>query len=590
MDALRPPQGYLFDRGIGTTFTLDLLSLLVAPLSLALHDVSSAAEALNDPVLLLDGVRQYADRLTLYCQAGYIAIPRRAVPLFRFLEDMVVEVKAPNGGLFHPKIWLLRYAFLCLSRNMTFSRSWDLILRLDGVLQDREYGYSRNAPLAEFLAALPGFALQPAGERAQEAAALFQEEIRKVDFHVPWPFASDGLEFIPLAHRSHRRYRLDTPKWRNLTISPFLNQSVLEDVLAEGSEQVLLSEAESLRTIDRATLDRFSKIYVFNDAAMSPPEDEQLEEGQEGPAAEDDAADPARLHAKLFVFEQGWEARWLIGSANATAAALSGQNVEFMVGMTGPKSKVGIDKILGNEQDQLEERVEPKPDEKAADILLEEVRKHLVDRQFRIKVREEQAGEYEMRLVSRGKRTTLPEAAVKVRLWPVTLSDNRAKPLALGDNVLEAAFSQLDMLQLTPFIAFEIQAKVRRAKAAAQFVLSLPISGLPAQRDDHLLTAILTDQTQFLRYLRFLLAEELGWPMGIGSGWDLAEPGAWGRRVVDDLDIPLLEDLVRALSRSPEKIDLVDDVVERLEHGREILPRGFEQVWAAIREAKEPAK
>jgi hypothetical protein len=58
---------------------------------------------------------------------------------------MVVEVKAPNGGLFHPKIWLLRYTseteapayrFLCLSRNMTFSRSWDLILRLDGSLQN----------------------------------------------------------------------------------------------------------------------------------------------------------------------------------------------------------------------------------------------------------------------------------------------------------------------------------------------------------------------------------------------------------------------------------------------------------------------
>src|SRR3989304_7880451 len=106
MDALCPPQGYQFDRGVGTTFTLDLLSLLVAPLSLALHDVSSAAEALNDPVLLLDGVRQYADRLTLYCQAGYIAIPRRAVPLFRFLEDMVVEVQGPNGGVVYPPVRL----------------------------------------------------------------------------------------------------------------------------------------------------------------------------------------------------------------------------------------------------------------------------------------------------------------------------------------------------------------------------------------------------------------------------------------------------------------------------------------------------
>ena len=109
LDALRPPQGYTFDRGIGTSFTLNLMTLLVAPLSLALHDVSNSEEALADPVRLLDGVRHYADRLTLFCQAGYIALPKQSNPLFPFLENMVVEVQAPNGGLFHPKIWLLRY-------------------------------------------------------------------------------------------------------------------------------------------------------------------------------------------------------------------------------------------------------------------------------------------------------------------------------------------------------------------------------------------------------------------------------------------------------------------------------------------------
>ena len=81
--------------------------------------------------------------------------------------------------------------------------------------------------------------------------------------------------------------------------------------------------------------------------------------------------------------------------------------------------------------------------------------------------------------------------------------------------------------KLTTFIAVEIEARIRRAEATALFVLNLPISGLPTQRDDHLLTAILTDQTQFLRYLRFPLAEELGWPVGMGSGWELAECGYW---------------------------------------------------------------
>ena len=39
LDALRPPPGYRFDRAIGTTFTLDLVALLVTPVAFALFDV-----------------------------------------------------------------------------------------------------------------------------------------------------------------------------------------------------------------------------------------------------------------------------------------------------------------------------------------------------------------------------------------------------------------------------------------------------------------------------------------------------------------------------------------------------------------------
>lgn len=68
LEALRPPDGYQFDRGVGTTFSLDLLTLLIAPLSLAFMEVTKTEEALGDPVLLLEGLQRYADRLTIFCQ------------------------------------------------------------------------------------------------------------------------------------------------------------------------------------------------------------------------------------------------------------------------------------------------------------------------------------------------------------------------------------------------------------------------------------------------------------------------------------------------------------------------------------------
>ena len=49
--------------------------------------------------------------------------------------------------------------------------------------------------------------------------------------------------------------------------------------------------------------------------------------------------------------------------------------------------------------------------------------------------------------------------------------------------------------------------------------------------------------------------------------------------------MPLLEMLMRALSRAPEKIDRIAELVEGLRgtpEGREVLPEGFEPFWEAV--------
>lgn len=39
LDSLRPPLGYELDRAVGTTFTLDLVTLLTAPLAFTLFEL-----------------------------------------------------------------------------------------------------------------------------------------------------------------------------------------------------------------------------------------------------------------------------------------------------------------------------------------------------------------------------------------------------------------------------------------------------------------------------------------------------------------------------------------------------------------------
>ena len=103
-----------------------------------------------DPVALLAALRQHAEKITLFCQAGAIGVPRPDQNLLAYLEGSVIEVQPKRqGGIFHPKVWVLNfeseegpaiYRVLCLSRNLTFARAWDTCLRLEGRLMQRQRG------------------------------------------------------------------------------------------------------------------------------------------------------------------------------------------------------------------------------------------------------------------------------------------------------------------------------------------------------------------------------------------------------------------------------------------------------------------
>ena len=129
------------------------MALLTAPLAFTFFDAhDDEGVPLADPVALLEALRRHAEKITLFCQAGAIGVPKPQQRLMAYLEGSVFEVEARSeGGIFHPKIWVLNfeasdrsaiYRVLCLSRNLTFARAWDTCLRLEGRLTRRQRGYS----------------------------------------------------------------------------------------------------------------------------------------------------------------------------------------------------------------------------------------------------------------------------------------------------------------------------------------------------------------------------------------------------------------------------------------------------------------
>src|ERR1035437_3987366 len=95
LENLRPPVGYELDIAVGTTFTLDLVALLRIPLAFAFFDwEDEKGEHVTDRLALFEAIRNTADKMTVFCETGRIAIPRDQMPLFAHLEDCVCEVRA----------------------------------------------------------------------------------------------------------------------------------------------------------------------------------------------------------------------------------------------------------------------------------------------------------------------------------------------------------------------------------------------------------------------------------------------------------------------------------------------------------------
>jgi hypothetical protein len=376
-DALRPPLGYALDRAVTTTFSLDLMALLTVPVSFTFFQMRDEdGPPAVDPLALLESLRRYASRITVFCQAGQIHVPRQVQLLLGYLEDSVHQVQAPRGGVFHPKLTVLRfvadggvagnevppvvYRLLCSSRNLTFDRWWDTMLVLDGPLaRHRKNAFTGNRPLSPFVSALPALTLLPMAADAAAHVRTMADELLRVDFALPSGF--DEVEFCPIG--------LDGPAaWpvlrhrQTLAMAPFVDEAFIRRFADAGQPLQLISRAESLDELSVEAIGRLSDAWYMSTAADPVPdvdvESEALTQGTAAADLEEGTAANGRdqvelspalqlhgLHAKLFVWDDGWDAHVYTGSANATTAAFD-RNIEFMVRLTGKKSRCGVAALL----------------------------------------------------------------------------------------------------------------------------------------------------------------------------------------------------------------------------------------------------
>ncbi len=596
LECLRPPDGYRLDRAVGTSYSLDLIALLTAPLAFTFFDWDdSEGRPSADPIALLESVRRHASRIHVFCQAGEIKLPPPTQRLVAYLERSVVPIPmTPTGGIFHPKVWLIRFVadgapvrfrFICLTRNLTFDRSWDNVLSLDGELLDRQRGIRANRPLADFIASLPGLAAPirelPETDRAQ--IAQMAEEVRRVRFDLPedvdeiafWPLGIEGYARSPFAHNRENG--------AVLAASPFLSAPFLESLTEGRDECKLVSRPDQLTAMPKEILERFNEIFVLNSAV-------------EDPGSVDGSEDSALsgLHAKLFIQEDGWNASVFTGSANATTAALN-RNVEFITELIGKKSRLGLEAFLGDRSKKegmwkiLEpwtgESRPPTEDEAARQALEKELatsRRAIASARLALHCVEVADGSHRYRLELHSE-APLPDIAFKnLRCWPTTLRIESAAALVGAPPVL-ASFGPLSFDALTGFLACELSGTKGGVSLRSEFVLSLPLEGAPADRLDRLLAAQLKDKDHLLRFL-WLLLETEGRVADLAEELNLGgEPGSGGEWAAS---FPLFERLVRSAIDSKDRLTdmgrLLEDLT-RTQEGRDLIPEGLLPLWAELK-------
>ncbi|MGW5364467.1 phospholipase D family protein [Actinopolymorpha pittospori] len=574
IDALRPPPGAIFDRAVALTFTLDLESALVVPLAFGAH----AARETKDPLAIMEAVRGCADRVDVFCQAGQVKVPKSGSDLLAFLEPMIHPVHRPRSGLlYHPKLWAVRYwdpteecylaRLLVLSRNLTDDRSWDVCLRLDGVVRSRPVG--ANRALFELLRHSVDLAVSRLPAKRREGVLSLAEDLRRVEWEFP-----DGVNEIAF-------HAIGVPGWRPpdftgtrcLVVSPFCNAPGLE-IAADSREVAVVGRQEELDRLPDATLEGVDA-YVLSELAGLPP-DEVSETGEEQGLL-------TGLHAKLYVVEHGHTARVLLGSANATGAAFTG-NVEFLVELVGSRKQLGIETMLGDGADfrsilepyNRQSAVEMDDDQRMLDNLL----RALAGIPLTATVEPDQHDDGTRRLGRLRIRLTsdVPAPAAEEVRFTAELLTRRgeAAELALGVPV-DASFADLAVFDVTPFLIITAQDD---HSGRATTVVHAQLVGDPADRLDQVLARQIDTPEKFLRFLALLLGLGADQTMLAAADGD-ARSGTW----VTTGGPGILELLMRALVDRPKQLDDLGRLVDQLRStdvGDALLPEGFNDVWDAV--------
>jgi len=626
-DALRPPEGYQLDIAVATTYSLSLTSLILAPLAMAAHDqISNGSDNAPDPTALLESVRRYAERTTVFCHVGAIHVPGTYQRIMAFAEDSVVEVRPKAvGNVFHPKIWVLRFInppgdklhrFACLSRNLTEDKSWDTVLVMD---EAADLVGADTAPLVSFLRALPNLTMPGKPLSADLALQIddLTKSLKRVRLEVPEPF--EAAELWPMGMTGGRGWPFPEQVEDLFVISPFVDAGFLQD-MPTTDQPWLVSRPETLDRLGADAIPDGCVPYVLAPAADTDEldlTDELSETTDLSETADLDAAGGLRdvlqpstlevssgLHAKTFVWEDAARGHVFSGSANATGAAFSG-NVEFSVLLSGPRSSCGTETLL--------EDINAGPDSRKTKLVFAHVieayeirsTEPTVDASYHAERLIEAfhgliaAQEITVTAAPEGDDFQLSITMPALVEPPASRTTVRPLGVKVGARSLDESlvWRPVAIQNISPFVVLETTISTEDVTVTRACVVKANLVGDPELRHRMVLRGLLAKERDLLRYLALLLADP-GFDALVKSlqedllgDLDGARTG-YGHGVGGE-DPIFFEPLLRAAARQDGSLKRVDSLFKELRDERGALPhlsKEFQDLWDVVWDAMKKSR
>lgn len=586
-DALLPPIGFVLERAIGTTYSLDLETLTAIAIALGLVE-DTDSELQNNPIGILNALQKVSEKITVFCEAGQIKIPHKNNAFCLMLEKMVVPVKLPGEGgsagypAFHPKTWLLeygnpdgerKYRFVVMSRNMTFDHSWDIACALDGELYDSDD--ETSYPLLHFLQFLQTKLDKELinYERQRKDLAYFIKIISKVSFEQDEKFSS--FDILPLGIGKNA-YDMASDSLLNenfhelVVMSPFVTGGIISKFNdgrknLTGTTRTLITRKSELPKISGGKASNFD-VYVLKDDIVDG--ESAISEGEDESEYEDITKQD--IHAKLFIRRKHGDVDLYLGSMNATAAAVS-SNVEMVLHLRTRQYLLSGEKFLNDVmgEDRAGKRnpfelVELDENAQEVELTTQDIVERVIKGVCRLKmkavVQPDSNGKYSVELTAN--YSDIFDCIIRIR--PLRVK-NRYEDLSE-----QVVFDNLAALELSEFYAIS----VTKDDCTLERVIMIPTEGIPEERDAEIIKSVISNRRAFIEYVAFVLGDDY-----IQSFLENKKAaGEYGDWESGEIVPAVYEKMLKAAVSNPERIKEIQYITRVIEDDT-IIPKEFTDMY-----------